>query len=627
MSETIKWEDLPSEIQNRMLECQVEQGNKKDPEVFKKKMTTSKPSGGFTWSSTKEGRSFWDEIIFKNNVEHFYTIYPKKEKDEFKKGDYIVTTKETYSKAYPINHCFKQRHDCSYLSTELDNEGDTSKSHTFYHFMNKDRWRYATTDEIDAYNRFNKPFDVTILSSRTNIEEFSTGTYIVALADKLRGREKGVIKYGKIYEIVSGFLFSTCPYIVSEEGNMINFIPEDEIHNIRWFATKKEAETFAKTLKIETNPKFIVGKWYKYNNWYIKYLKHEIGGVWISSESINTHKVHSNLQSNFGYIDSEKILLEDLTEIQKYLPNNHPDKQPKSLVGRYFKVLKKFHPTVKDGDYLKITSDLNGENCYYVEEYGSLSVNRIKNKEVELMPEGFKPESVTIPEYVECVKGSNNTFHNKIGMIYKVKFYDPITGNLKIEGSEVPVKDIFFGNNTRMDNNTNYKPSTKEAYDAQFGVNDGFVLPEKWWVKVTNENHQILDDWRKKQPDVNLNISLAIKLLSHINYDRSYCSYGDRKVLKDYTEITFEQFKKYVLKEDTNTSFIPHNVCKEIKLNNPYDILNSDIEKSKIPSITLIEPTLYIKPKKNLLYTDELNKTQLDLPTIVRPKNSQIINY
>lgn len=88
-----------------------------------------------------------------------------------------------------------------------------------------------------------------------------------------------------------------------------------------------------------SNIEFIAGKWYKYNGWYIKYKEH-IDGVWRSSEQINSHKRYLQKESSFGDRDSDdkKILLIDLSEIQEYLPEGHPDKVKnfKLEVGKWY---------------------------------------------------------------------------------------------------------------------------------------------------------------------------------------------------------------------------------------------------------------------------------------------------
>ena len=73
----ITWNELPVEIQEKMLEYQVAQGNERDPEVFIKNITSDISQGGFSWGSTNEDYNFWVEIINNENISHFYTIYPK----------------------------------------------------------------------------------------------------------------------------------------------------------------------------------------------------------------------------------------------------------------------------------------------------------------------------------------------------------------------------------------------------------------------------------------------------------------------------------------------------------------------------------------------------------------------
>lgn len=82
-----------------------------------------------------------------------------------------------------------------------------------------------------------------------------------------------------------------------------------------------------------TKSKFEVGKWYKYvahttNVWYIKYQKTDSNGIFIASEYIDNRRIYKNNLNNFtcGEANSEKVLLTDLSEIQQYLPEGHPDK-------------------------------------------------------------------------------------------------------------------------------------------------------------------------------------------------------------------------------------------------------------------------------------------------------------
>lgn len=80
---------------------------------------------------------------------------------------------------------------------------------------------------------------------------------------------------------------------------------------------------------------FEVGKWYKliaYNKtWYIKF-KGVIDEIVTSICHITDDKTFNGSTAKFGKVGTyEYTLLENLSEIQQYLPDGHPDKQPKTL--------------------------------------------------------------------------------------------------------------------------------------------------------------------------------------------------------------------------------------------------------------------------------------------------------
>ena len=66
---------LGIKIANRMMECQKEQGNIPNLDVFLKSPTASRHSNGFNWSDTKEGHSFWDNLIV--NIFEQHSLYKK----------------------------------------------------------------------------------------------------------------------------------------------------------------------------------------------------------------------------------------------------------------------------------------------------------------------------------------------------------------------------------------------------------------------------------------------------------------------------------------------------------------------------------------------------------------------
>lgn len=73
----VRFKDLPKEIQERMLDEQVRQGNPRNEKVFERFIDTSVNEGGFWWEKSVEGHAFWDRILFKGNLDVFYEKHPK----------------------------------------------------------------------------------------------------------------------------------------------------------------------------------------------------------------------------------------------------------------------------------------------------------------------------------------------------------------------------------------------------------------------------------------------------------------------------------------------------------------------------------------------------------------------
>jgi len=69
--------DFPTEVVEKMLEKQVEQGNPKDVTVFEKYKEPSKYNKGFDWDNTKEGNNFWHSVIRYRMFDVFFERYPK----------------------------------------------------------------------------------------------------------------------------------------------------------------------------------------------------------------------------------------------------------------------------------------------------------------------------------------------------------------------------------------------------------------------------------------------------------------------------------------------------------------------------------------------------------------------
>lgn len=81
---------FPKEVVEKMLERQVEQGNKRDVSVFEDNMCALKIDGGFNWEETAEDDYFWIDVICGKNFSLFFERYPQK-------GITNETSKEAYA--------------------------------------------------------------------------------------------------------------------------------------------------------------------------------------------------------------------------------------------------------------------------------------------------------------------------------------------------------------------------------------------------------------------------------------------------------------------------------------------------------------------------------------------------
>ena len=94
-----QFERAPIEVQEKMLERQVEQGNHRDPNVFIRNFSAGKANRGFNWSDTPEGHDFWENIVDNGDYSEFFELYPKHPiKPEFQ---------SLYKKTFRVNRIIK----------------------------------------------------------------------------------------------------------------------------------------------------------------------------------------------------------------------------------------------------------------------------------------------------------------------------------------------------------------------------------------------------------------------------------------------------------------------------------------------------------------------------------------
>ena len=185
---------------------------------------------------------------------------------------------------------------------------------------------------------------------------------------------------------------------------------------------------------LEEVPKFEEGKWYKVNDKYTKFLILENESLIFGSEHIYNNKHYiSELKTGtwISKLSDNPVLLTDLSEIQQYLPLNHPDLIPKEnlhfyddsgllikkklikqieegldLTDRWIKCIKKCDwNDINIGEHVQIKGkgivanvEWKNKDDYY------LNLKRVEEtKEFELMPEGFSPYEFKIGDYLYVI--------------------------------------------------------------------------------------------------------------------------------------------------------------------------------------------------------------------------------
>jgi hypothetical protein len=159
-------------------------------------------------------------------------------------------------------------------------------------------------------------------------------------------------------------------------------------------------------------------------------------------------------------------------------------------------------------------------------------------------------QDATNPLWDKYIKWLNKTYKTLWGGDFPDAFYGYDDNVYNTSGTHFALSIENFENNPTI--------LTLEEWDEMV---NGFVLPEKWIVKVTEENKDLLNHYR-----------INIKKYSRFGIEFPYmanCGSGDSGESLFYTEITFEQFKKYVLKEEF---ILPKKWCIRITEENQ-DIL------------------------------------------------------
>ena len=122
--------------------------------------------------------------------------------------------------------------------------------------------------------------------------------------------------------------------------------------------------------------------------------------------------------------------------------------------------------------------------------------------------------------------------------------------NDKRDEAEKKLSVLHVQNSILQDELNSLKKQLNSELEPQ---KDDFMLPERWAVRITEENMDMLIKWVERQPDYDGNFIKSCKFnIGHFvvpaktYFDNSY-QHWDTELLDDQIEITTEQFKKHVL--------------------------------------------------------------------------------
>jgi hypothetical protein len=178
-----------------------------------------------------------------------------------------------------------------------------------------------TTEQFKEHVLKKKPKVVT----KPAVKEWSVGTYAVAMHDYVNWSQS---KMGDIYLIKDKGYADNLNRLPNGK-NLLFTVPRKDF---QWFATKQEAEAFAKTLTkevVEEKVEYEVGKWYKAvdKNFFGKFLQFKSNWFWTTERSMDGEKDYSKSKFSFVVNEGYTWIPATIEELRNFLPKGHPDIQ------------------------------------------------------------------------------------------------------------------------------------------------------------------------------------------------------------------------------------------------------------------------------------------------------------
>lgn len=380
--------------------------------------------------------------------------------------------------------------------------------------------------------------------------------------------------------------------------------------------------------KLIKEVQFEVGKWYKggKDNYYIKFFGFEkcsnYNRIWFSETIVDS--VFSNNKDYWANINFEKFALAnpvDLSEIQQYLPDGHPDKftdksKHDAYIGKWIKIKSlnssmtcdledtgKVHYGAKIGDVVQITG------YTYKDGEANKDDPRFYGDNFNLREEDF----VIVDASASNPQDTSVQTENAVVHCETQEQWDFVIKKLNYNLAKFVWSNYNKESCIRLDwdyycyysyyKNQNYKIYSFQEWCKTFGhtfVSDDFVLPNNWAVKVTKESKPYIKKYRES-----INYK-PFDIPNDYRFQNRNCG-GD---LYGNIEITLEQFRKYVLKEDLTVN--DNNPIKQyaIKPAEAFQQINSYQEK--LP-IILDDATINIKAQKSAPVTLKMNQDEVKI--------------
>lgn len=370
---------------------------------------------------------------------------------------------------------------------------------------------------------------------------------------------------------------------------------------------------------------FQVGKWYKFisygniNNINYAKIKCFAQDTLSASDWILNGSFKESGAWNINHM-SEIELLTDLSEIQPYLPETHPDKQT-SMEHSEFKV-GDWVKIIQDGDGISSISQVylnkigkfvrkqNGKHPFIVDVPNFGNIHCFKIIPVTLEEIETIAHTLTDEEILEVCKqfypvgtkfqSALNDSNPYIGLTKGIPYLGKVdrTGE-KVVWNGGSIGFLYYQKNGFA--KIIFSPIQKQKEE--------WKPPKKWVIKITDENKKILDNWRRIQSNFkDRNIEFRNWLTSN-NHDNCY-NHWCCSIPKGYTEITFDQFKQYILGEKPTlkigTQFEKVYPLTSEEIYNPNEIIIPKITKTKPKIDFTIEKNTFaeinftpsVKPKK-----------------------------